>query len=190
MRRSRQSAAKRRGRTVEGITHGKSTGGRILGSKGVMKCKVVISYPSDVNPERTVAHGVCADISRAKRADGVELVPFDWEDGVNHLITGDPTQKLIDGEIADADIFICILWQRFGAPQESLQGMTPTEWEVECALPPSRSSRYACLSSQRYLSMMLRCPLGMLNRSRQVWPTASLLTWRSIADSTGIGMIE
>jgi len=99
-----------------------------------MKYKVVISYPSDVKPERTVAHGVCADISRAKRADGVELVPFDWEDGVNHLITGDSTQKLIDGEIADADILICILWQRFGESQESLQGMTPTQWEVECAL--------------------------------------------------------
>jgi len=37
---------------------------------------------------------------------------------------------------------------------------------------------------------MLRCPLGMLGRSRRVWPTASLLTWRSIADSTGIGMMN
>ena len=43
-------------------------------------------------------------------------------------------------------------------------------------LPPiSRSSRHACLSSQRHLSLMLRCPLGMLGRSRRVWPTASLL---------------
>ena len=30
----------------------------------------------------------------------------------------------------------------------------------------------------------VRYPLGMLARSRRVWPTASLLTWRSLAGST------
>jgi len=70
------------------------------------------------------------------------------------------------------------------SPQTSLFGFA----EQVTQLTPSRSSRHACLSSQRHLSrhlsMMLRCPLGMLSRSRRVWPTASLLTWRSIADST------
>ena len=79
------------------------------------------------------------------------------------------------------------------ATEQELPGVFPlsslfSRWLNRVPTAPlSRSSRHACLSSQRHLSLMLRCPLGMLGRSRRVWPTASLLTWRSIADSTYMG---
>ena len=83
------------------------------------------------------------------------------------------------------------------ATEQELPGVFPPVFPIQplaeqgTLLPPfPEPARHACLSSRRHLSLMLRCPLGMLARSRRVRQTATLHTRRSIADNTGIGMIE
>jgi ribosomal protein S21 len=103
-------------------------------SQIVKQIKVVISYPSDVDKEKDIIVKLCSTLSNhifSKK--NIHIKPIDWAENVPRIITGEGPQRTIDKyfEDQDYDIYIGILWKRFG---EKKNGLTPTEGEFEDAL--------------------------------------------------------
>ena len=104
-------------------------------SQIVKQIKVVISYPSDVDKEKDIIVKLCDTLSNhifVKK--NIHIKPIDWAENVPRIITGEGPQRTIDKYFKeqDYDIYIGILWKRFGEPQAN--GLTPTEGEFEDAL--------------------------------------------------------
>jgi len=101
----------------------------------MVRCfKVLISFPDDVDQERILVRDVCADISRAKREQGIEIIPQDWKDDINHTISGKDGQEIIDRDLFARDdyhIYIGIMWKRYG--QSRQDGQSPTAHEFALA---------------------------------------------------------
>ena len=105
-------------------------------NKTIREEHVFISCPGDVNDERTIVEHVCKHLNRGELAKkGIELVPHHWQKDVIPQITGDRPQTVINDQMAgyELDIYIGILWTRFGDKQTA-NGLTPTEEEFELAL--------------------------------------------------------
>lgn len=104
-------------------------------SQTVRQIKVVISCPSDVDKEKDIIISLCNTLSNhifAKK--NIHIKSIHWAKDVPRVITGEGPQGIIDKylEDQDYDIYIGILWKRFGDPQPN--GLTPTESEFEDAL--------------------------------------------------------
>jgi len=100
-------------------------------SQIVKQIKVVISCPSDVDKEKDIIVRLCDTLS--SRIFSKKNKPIHWAKDVPRRISGEGHQSTIDKyfEEQDYDIYIGILWKRFGDPQN---GLTPTEGEFEDAL--------------------------------------------------------
>ena len=103
-------------------------------SQIVKQIKVVISYPSDVDKEKDIIVKLCDTLSNhifVKKNIHIKLI--DWAENVPRIITGEGPQRTIDKYFKeqDYDIYIGILWKRFGEPKTN--GLTPTEGEFEDA---------------------------------------------------------
>lgn len=104
-------------------------------SQSIKQVKVVISCPSDVAKEKNIILDICHTLSdNIYSKKNLNIKTIDWEKDVPHIITGEEPQKIIDRQLdkEDYDIYIGILWKRFGDPKE--KGLTPTEGEFEDAL--------------------------------------------------------
>lgn len=104
-------------------------------SQTVRQIRVVISCPSDVDKEKDIIISLCNTLSNhifAKK--NIHIKSIHWAKDVPRVITGEGPQGIIDKylEDQDYDIYIGILWKRFGDPQPN--GLTPTESEFEDAL--------------------------------------------------------
>jgi hypothetical protein len=76
--------------------------------------KVFIASPGDLGPERQSAHEVADEInSTLGRAFAVEIDLLGWEDTLPGV--GRP-KAIIDQDIDDCDLFIGLLWKRWGTP--------------------------------------------------------------------------
>ena len=66
--------------------------------------------------------------------DRIAVEPIYWRKNVPPIITGENPQKIINKNLEESeyDVYIGILWKKFGVPQEN--GYTPTEGEFEKAL--------------------------------------------------------
>jgi hypothetical protein len=95
---------------------------------------VFISCPSDVEEEKNIVLEVCDSLSDMWKKKQVRLKTIHWKKDVVPRITGEGPQKIIDKHLDESkyDIYIGILWKKFGQPQEN--GLTPTEGEFENAL--------------------------------------------------------
>jgi hypothetical protein len=93
-----------------------------------------ISCPNDVAEEREIVEKVCDQVNKSDLlAKGVEVVPIHWKKSVVPVITGNGPQTVISEQIGDDyDIYIGIMWKRFGDKQKN--GLTPTEEEFNEAL--------------------------------------------------------
>lgn len=100
----------------------------------IIEIKVFISCPSDVEDEKDIAIRACESVSRMLAKEKISVKPIHWRKDVLPIITGKDPQKIIDEHLKEAeyDIYIGILWKRFGEPQDN--GKTPTEGEFEDAL--------------------------------------------------------
>lgn len=104
-------------------------------SQIVKQIKVVISYPSDVDKEKEIIVRLCDTLSnRIFSKKNIHIKPIEWAKDVPRIITGEGPQAIIDKDFEkqDYDIYIGILWKRFGEPQAN--GLTPTEGEFEDAI--------------------------------------------------------
>lgn len=101
--------------------------------KSVTLIQVFISCPSDVDKEKDLAVEVCDSLSKNLTRRGIVVRPIHWKEDIVPQVTGHGPQKVIDDQLDeyDYDIYIGILWTRFGDPKAD--GLTPTEGEFEDA---------------------------------------------------------
>ncbi len=107
----------------------------------ITQIKVFISCPGDVDPEKQIARDVCDSISKVYgKSRNIQVKPIDWKKEIIPEITGEGAQSVIDSQLEDYDydIYIGILWSRFGDKMEN--GHTPTEWEYDWAFNRMRAS--------------------------------------------------
>jgi hypothetical protein len=77
---------------------------------------VFISAPSDLNDERKKCFEVVEKINREWARDkGVRLEPVTWETDTYSSMGSDP-QAIVNQQLRDYDIFIGLMWHRFGTP--------------------------------------------------------------------------
>lgn len=103
-------------------------------TKTIRTLRVLISCPEDVNHERTLVEEICDQITKTiGPSDNIELKCIHWVKDVVPVITGEGAQDVINKQIGkNYDIYIGIMWTRFGDRQTN--GLSPTEEEFEDAL--------------------------------------------------------
>lgn len=102
-------------------------------TQNITEIRVFISCPSDVEDEKNIVVQVCDSLSRMLKNRKIGIKSIHWKKDIVPKITGDGGQKIIDEQLieSDYDIYIGILWKKFGQPMDN--GLTPTESEFEDA---------------------------------------------------------
>jgi hypothetical protein len=94
--------------------------------------RVFVASPGDVGRERDAMLGVVNELNRTLEAlipaAGVRLDLVRWETHT-HPGLGRP-QELINEQIGTYDIFVGIMWKRFGAPTGAAESGTQEEFEL------------------------------------------------------------
>jgi hypothetical protein len=95
----------------------------------VRRIKVFVASPSDVRSERELLAEVIADLNISQASRGVVLELVRWETHV-HPDMG-RTQGIVNDQIPpwDIDIFIGIMWSRFGTPTGDFGSGTVEEFQ-------------------------------------------------------------
>src|SRR5258706_464787 len=92
--------------------------------------KVFIASPGDLSKERTLFPGVVKQINDIKaRALGYLFEGVGWEDS---LPGGGRPQEIINEDVRECDVFIMLLWKRWGTPSSQVFG-SGTEEEFTIA---------------------------------------------------------
>lgn len=105
--------------------------------------KVFISCPNDLDDERKIVREVCKGISNVTCSKkNIEVKPIDYKENIIPIITDSDAQAVIDDQLDKEryDIYIGIMWHRFGDLRES--GMTPTESEFHTAFERHQDTGY------------------------------------------------
>lgn len=93
--------------------------------------RVFIGAPSDVNPEREIIKKIINNMNKYYRGTGFSK--FDLievkKDVRSDIGSGLEAQEVIDENIGDYDLFIGILWKRFGTPTKTHESGTQQEFE-------------------------------------------------------------
>ncbi|MDZ7291699.1 MAG: SUMF1/EgtB/PvdO family nonheme iron enzyme [candidate division KSB1 bacterium] len=96
------------------------------GDKTYKKLRIFVAAPGDVTKEREAVHAVAAELNRESNvADqlGVTLKVLDWREVTPNM--GRPQQVILDElKVETWDIFIGILWLRFGSPTGGIDPQT------------------------------------------------------------------
>jgi len=105
----------------------------------ITEIKVFISCPTDVTREKDIVIDVCKSLSSILRNRKISVSPIHWKKDVPPQITGENPQDRIDEFLVQSnyDIYVGILWKRFGDSLEN--GLTPTEGEFEDAFERYKS---------------------------------------------------
>lgn len=97
--------------------------------KNVTVYKVFLASPSDVEEERKVVDKVISTYNQMHSSDSLKLELVCWEN-TSFPSFGDYAQDVINTQIGDDyDIFIGILWTRFGTPTAKYGSGTEEEFE-------------------------------------------------------------
>ena len=109
-----------------------------------LQMKVFVSCPEDVEKEKQITREVCESLSKIY-GPHIQVKVIEWKTDTVPLVTGEGPQATINSQIKeDYDIYIGILWKRFGDKQSN--GLTPTEEEFEKALKRYQDSRKPLIS--------------------------------------------
>ena len=106
--------------------------------------KVLVSCPSDVQDEVKIIDKVCKQLSTIPKIQTkTEIIVYSYwlRNLTTPRITGKRPQDIINYDIKklNPDIFIGIMWNRFGDPQEN--NLTPTKEEFYIALDNYKKNR-------------------------------------------------
>ncbi len=104
-------------------------------SKTIKQIKILISCPADVENIKDLIEKCCSNFNPTfSKNENIVFEVVHWKKNVSPIITGGRAQDIINLEFEDQeyDIFIGILWKKFGEKQTN--GKTPTEEEYEIAL--------------------------------------------------------
>lgn len=99
--------------------------------KIINEINVFVSSPKDVIEEREQLEEVIKDINVvwSKSDVGIRLNLIKWESDV-YPDMGTDAQDVINSQVSDYDIFIGIMWHRFGTPTERAGSGTAEEFEI------------------------------------------------------------
>lgn len=94
----------------------------------VVTYKVFLASPGDVKEERTIVKKVIDTYNQIHSCDNIKLELLCWEDST-HPSFGDYPQEVVNSQIGDDyDVFIGILWARFGTPTSAYESGTEEEF--------------------------------------------------------------
>ena len=94
----------------------------------VVTYKVFLASPGDVKEERGVVKEVIETYNQIHSCDNIKLELLCWEDST-HPSFGDYPQDVVNTQIGDDyDVFIGILWARFGTPTSKYESGTEEEF--------------------------------------------------------------
>ncbi len=95
----------------------------------IYNLKVFVGSPSDVNDERVILEKVINELNKLPGGKlGIRLELVKWETDTYPSI-GDDAQSVINEQIGDDyDIFIGVLWHRFGTPTKKAESGTAEEF--------------------------------------------------------------
>jgi hypothetical protein len=95
----------------------------------VTKLRVFVASPGDVRRERELLDGVIDELNRGIAAEkGLILELVRWETHAWPDI-GEDAQDVINRQIAPGDVFVGILWNRFGTPTRRAESGTKEEFD-------------------------------------------------------------
>ena len=110
--------------------------------KEIHQINIFVSCPNDVENEKQIVRGICDQITEVLSLPrSIQVKVIDWKKDVIPLITGEGAQSVIDNQIVeyDYDIYVGILWKRFGDKKSN--GLTPTEGEFEDAFKRMKETK-------------------------------------------------
>lgn len=94
-----------------------------------MKLKIFVASPSDVSEERDIVSVVVQELRRTiGDIRNVNLETIRWETHSWPDI-GEDTQDVINNQIGEYDVFVGIMWKRFGTPTKRAESGTGEEFE-------------------------------------------------------------
>jgi Domain of unknown function (DUF4062) len=98
--------------------------------KNITVVSVFVASPSDVLDERNLLEGLIAELNMIWSANlGIRFELIRWETHVHPSFGSDP-QSVINNQIdADYDVFVGILWGRYGTPTPRADSGTKEEFE-------------------------------------------------------------
>ncbi|MBI4517639.1 MAG: SUMF1/EgtB/PvdO family nonheme iron enzyme [Deltaproteobacteria bacterium] len=132
-------------------------------SSEVTKIRVFIASPGDVTNERAIAESAVLAVSRRMgESQGFVLDAVRWE--THALKDGVRPQAAINQHVRDCDIFVGILWSRFGTPTSVAESGTEEEFNVAEATRKETGDRptiWMFFSNARPDPKPLRTPDGL-----------------------------
>jgi hypothetical protein len=100
---------------------------------------VFIASPGDLNEERARFREVIEEVNSIKaNSMGIQLEPLSWEDTLPGK--GRP-QEFINDDIQRCDLFILLLWKRWGTPTGVWSSGTEEEFELAQSLNEASEGR-------------------------------------------------
>jgi len=94
----------------------------------VVAYKVFLASPGDVKEERKIVKKVIDTYNQIHSCENIKLELLCWEDST-HPSFGDYPQEVVNSQIGDDyDVFIGILWARFGTPTPKYESGTEEEF--------------------------------------------------------------
>lgn len=97
----------------------------------VVKYSVFVASPSDVKEERLAVDEVIEELNRSySGSKGIVIEVLKWETHAAPGITNGSVQGLINDDIGDNyDLFIGIMWKKFGTPTDNAESGTEEEFQ-------------------------------------------------------------
>lgn len=96
--------------------------------KKLTPIRIFIASPGDLAEERVRFRQAIDEVNRVKALPlGVQLIPMGWEDALPRK--GRP-QGLINADVESCDLFVLLLWKRWGTPSGEYGSGTEEEFEL------------------------------------------------------------
>lgn len=98
--------------------------------ENVLKYKVFVASPSDLLDEREAIDEVIEELNRTYGARcGIVIELLKWETHSGPGVAKDHVQSLINKDIGnDYDVFVGLLWKKFGTPTDKASSGTEEEY--------------------------------------------------------------
>lgn len=141
--------------------------------------KVFIASPGDLAEERDLFPLILGQLNEIK-AEGVDvqLKPLGWEDTLPGW--GRP-QGLINEDVRQCDIFVMLLWKRWGTPSGEFTSGTEEEFHIAYKLFKQTSSPYLLLYFRSVPQAMMADPGEQLQK---------VLKFRAMIEEERIGLFS
>lgn len=148
-------------------------------SKTLQVIRVFLASPGDLSEERNLFPSIIGQFNEFKAdAMDVELRAFGWEDTLPGW--GRP-QALINDEVRSSDIFIMLLWKRWGTPSGEFSSGTEEEFNIAYERYKKTSSPHLLLYFRSVPQAMMADPGEQLKK---------VLNFRASIEEERIGLFK